>query len=151
MVDPEHTMEIYHSYFKVARQLKRLAHQGAASLGLTVHQIGVLNSIHENPGQTQKEVTERLVFAKSRVSLHIDSLAEKGLVSRITSEQDRRETKLFITSEGETLCRRYNEEAFSYKMLSSALEQFPEEDIQSLLRMNKQLLAHLMQVQDQSC
>lgn len=143
-------IEVYHSFFAVARQLKKLAHHSAANHGLTVHQLGILNSVYRIPGQTQKELTERLVFAKSRLSIHIDALAEKGLVQRMTSEQDRREIKLYITPAGEELCMRYNEEAFSHKVLEAALTQFSEEEIQSLLHMNRQLLSHLMQVQDES-
>ncbi|WP_249898340.1 MarR family transcriptional regulator [Paenibacillus sp. PK3_47] len=144
------TIAVYNSFFAVARQLKRLAHQSAANHGLTVHQLGILNSIRGIPGQTQKELTERLVFAKSRLSIHIDNLAERGLVQRMTSEQDRREIKLYITAAGEELCARYNEEAFSHKVLGEALAQFSGEEIQSLLHMNTQLLSQLMQAQDDS-
>lgn len=144
------TIEVYNSFFAVARQLKKLAHQSAANHGLTVHQLGILNSIQGTPGQTQKELTERLVFAKSRLSIHIDTLAEKGLVQRIPSEQDRREIKLYITADGEELCSRYNEEAFSHKVLGAALTQFSGEDIESLLDMNTKLLSHLMQAQDET-
>lgn len=147
MFESEQTKEVYNSFFAVARQLKKLAHQSAANLGLTVHQIGILNSVMENPGQTQKEVTERLVFAKSRVSIHIDALVEKGLVTRAVSEQDRRETKLYLTPEGKGLCMRYNDEAFSHKVLGSALELFSADEVNQLLQMNKKLLAYLMQEQ----
>lgn len=149
MIDHEQTREVYQSFFAISRQLKKLAHQSAAKLGLTVHQIGILNSIQGHPGQTQKEITERLVFAKSRVSIHIDVLAEKGLVTRRVSEQDRRETRLYITPEGEVLCQKYNEEAYAYKLLGTALEAFNGDEIRSLLRMNRQLLSHLMQEQEQ--
>lgn len=143
MADREQTIEVYQSYFAVARQLKKLAHQSAADLGLTVHQIGILNFLLQHPGQTQKEVTERLVFNKSRVSLHIDALALKGLVTRTVSELDRRETMLFLTTEGEMLCKRYNEEAWSHKVLGEALAPFKEDELRQLIHMNKQLLLHL--------
>ena len=148
MTDPAKTIEVYHSLLAVARQLRKLAHQSAADLGLTVHQIGILNSILKHPGQTQKEVTERLVFAKSRVSLHIDALVLKGLVTRSASEQDRRETRLDLTSAGEALCKQYNEDAYSYKMLGAALDHFSGDEVQSLIRMHTQLLAQLTQNQD---
>ncbi|SET34545.1 MarR family winged helix-turn-helix transcriptional regulator [Paenibacillus sp. NFR01] len=146
MHEPEHIIEIHNHFFAIARQLKRLAHQSAGAFGLTVHQIGILNSVVKHPGQTQKEITERLVFAKSRVSLHIEALVDKGLVTRSVSEVDRRETRLFITPAGKALSERYNEEAFSYKMLGSALERFNDEEVRSLARLNKELLAHLTQM-----
>ncbi|WP_158602240.1 MarR family winged helix-turn-helix transcriptional regulator [Cohnella endophytica] len=136
-------IEVYDSFFSVTRQLKKLAYQSAVSLGLTVHQIGILNSVRTNPGQTQKEVTERMIFAKSRVSIHIDSLVEKGLVLRQVSELDRRETRLTITPAGEELCARYNGEALPYKALESALPQFSREEIESLILMHQRLLSRL--------
>ncbi|KWX86554.1 hypothetical protein AMQ83_18225 [Paenibacillus riograndensis] len=143
MADREQTIEVYQSFFAVARQLKRLAHQSAANLGLTVHQIGILNFLRQHPGQTQKEVTDSLVFNKSRVSLQIDTLALKGLVTRSVSELDRRETRLYLTEEGETLCLRYNEEAWAHKVLGEALEQFSAQELEQLIHMNKLLLLHL--------
>lgn len=143
MVDKQQTIEVYNSFFAVARQLKKLAHQSAANLGLTVHQIGILNSIRTDPGLTQKEVTERLIFAKSRVSLHIDALVEKGLATREISELDRRETKLYLTSGGDKLCLRYNEEAYSHKVLEIALQRFSKEELDSLVAMHKHILAQL--------
>jgi DNA-binding MarR family transcriptional regulator len=148
MTDPAQTIEVYHSLFAVARQLRKLAHQSAADLGLTVHQIGILNSLLQHPGQSQKELTERLVFAKSRVSLHIDALAEKELVTRVPSEADRRETKLNLTTAGEALCKQYNEDAYSYKMLGAALDHFSGEEVQSLILMHTQLLAQLTRSQE---
>lgn len=143
MEGTKQAIEVYNSFFSVTRQLKKLAHQSAVSLGLTVHQLQILNSIRTNPGQTQKEITESLVFAKSRVSIHIDSLVEQELVIRKISELDRRETKLYVTKAGEELCLRYNQEAFSYKALGAALEEFSQEEIDSLLKMHKQLLSRL--------
>lgn len=150
MIDPEQTREVYNSFFAISRQLKKLAHQNAANHGLTVHQISILSSIQETPGQSQKEITERMVFAKSRVSLHIDILAEKGLVTRIVSEQDRRETQLYITPAGEEVCLKYNEEDVAHKVLGAALEPFKREELDFLLQMNRQLLSHLVQEQEKS-
>lgn len=137
------SMDIYHSFFRITRQLKKLAFHSAANLGVTVHQINILESVRLNPGQKQKELTEQLVFAKSRVSVHIDQLVEKGLVIREPSEQDRREIQLFITPAGEELCLLYHQEAASYKALRHALEQLPQEDVDKLHKLHQQILNHL--------
>ncbi|BCG58819.1 MarR family winged helix-turn-helix transcriptional regulator [Paenibacillus sp. URB8-2] len=143
MHDNRHTAEVYHSFFSVARQLKRLAHQSAAEVGLTVHQLDILRLIRKVPGLTQKEVTERLRVPKSRVSLHIDALVEKELAVRETSPQDRRETLLRSTSAGEELCERYDREDQSRLALDQALRQFSAEEIGSLLDMHQRLLDKL--------
>lgn len=143
MHDPRHTAEVYHSFFSVARQLKRLAHQSAAEAGLTVHQLDILRLIRSVPGLTQKEVTERLRVPKSRVSLHIDALVEKELAVRETSRQDRRETLLRLTPAGEELCERFDREDQSRLALEQALGQFSAEEIGTLLDMHQRLLDEL--------
>ncbi|AHV96965.1 MarR family winged helix-turn-helix transcriptional regulator [Paenibacillus sabinae] len=143
MHDPRHTAEVYHSFFSVARQLKRLAHQSAAEAGLTVHQLDILRLIRHIPGLTQKEVTERLRVPKSRVSLHIDALVEKELAVRETSRQDRRETLLRLTPAGEELSERFDREDQSRLALEQALGQFSAEEIGTLLDMHQRLLDKL--------
>lgn len=135
--------DIYQSFFRITRQLKKLAFHSAANLGVTVHQINILESVRLHPGQKQKELTEKLVFAKSRVSMHIDQLVLKGLVVREPSELDRREIRLFLTPAGEELCLLYNREAASYKALSSALEQLAPEDVEKLHKLHQQILSRL--------
>ncbi|QWU13287.1 DNA-binding transcriptional regulator, MarR family [Paenibacillus sophorae] len=143
MDDHCRTAEVYRSFFSVARQLKRLAHQSAAEVGLTVHQLDILRLIRTVPGLTQKEVTERLRVPKSRVSLHIDALVEKEFAVRETSPQDRRETLLRPTPSGETLCEHYDREDLSRKALSRALRQFSPDEIELLMMMHERLLNDL--------
>ncbi|PEJ57285.1 MarR family transcriptional regulator [Bacillus sp. AFS002410] len=144
----QQAIELTNSLFSIARQLKRLSFQTATKLGLTVQQLIILNSIRNKEGLTQKELTERLLSAKSRVSLSIDELEKKNYVTRVTSAVDRRETQLFLTSEGILICQRYREESEAYKSLASSMEQFSEEEINSLIRMQKQILTHLVNEQN---
>ncbi|WP_025700051.1 MarR family winged helix-turn-helix transcriptional regulator [Paenibacillus durus] len=143
MDDHCHTAEVYRSFFSVARQLKRLAHQSAAEAGLTVHQLDILRLIRTVPGLTQKEVTERLRMPKSRVSLHIDALVEKEFAVREISPQDRRETLLHLTPAGGALCEQYDREDLSRKALAGALRQFSHDEIERLLTMHERLLNEL--------
>ena len=136
--------ELSHLFVSIARQLKKLSAQTATKLGVTFQQMIILNSIRNNAGQTQKELTERLIFAKSRVSLSIDELEKKDYVKRETSSSDRRETQLFLTPDGELLCQRYREESEAYKNLANSLEQFSKEELNILIDMQKQILADLL-------
>lgn len=143
MNENKQAAEVYQSFFSIAGQLRKLAQQSAEHLGLTVSQLIILGHVLSHPSQTQKDVTEQLRLAKSRVSIHIDVLVQQGLVKREVSEQDRRETKLTITEAGERLYRLYKEEAHSYKALETALQSFSQEEIDNLLRMHKQLLSRM--------
>lgn len=143
MNNARQTTSVYDSFFAVARQLKRLAHQSAAEVGLTVHQLDILRHIVKRPGLTQKEVTERLRVPKSRVSLHIDTLVEQGLVLREPSPQDRRETLLTSTAVGAALSERYEQEDLAHRALDAALDAFSPEEVELLLAMHKKLLQKL--------
>lgn len=132
----------------IARQLKKLSVQTATKLGVTFQQMIILNSIRNNEGQTQKELTERLLFAKSRVSLSIDELEKNNYVKRETSSIDRREIQLFLTPDGELLCQRYREESEAYKNLANSLEQFSMDELTILIDMQKKILSDLLNEQN---
>ncbi|WP_052339482.1 MarR family winged helix-turn-helix transcriptional regulator [Gorillibacterium massiliense] len=145
MHDTNHTVagEVYKSFFAVTKQLKQLSHQSAGEIGLTMSQMVILNHVRSQPGLTQKAVTEHLLFSKSRVSIHIDVLVEKGLVIREIPETDRRETKLILTPEGEALCERYNKEALPFTALQAALQAFSQDEIDRMLELHRRLLSNL--------
>lgn len=143
MSDLQQAIDLTNSFVSIARQLKKISLQTATKLGLTFQQLIILNSIRNNEGLTQKELTERLRTAKSRVSLSIDELEKKNYVKRETSANDRRETQLFLTPDGERLCQRYREESEAYKSLANSLEQFSQDELNILIDMQKKILTDL--------
>ncbi len=147
MPDFQQAIDLTNSFVSIARQLKRINLQTATKLGITFQQLNILNSIRNNEGLSQKELTERIRTAKSRVSLSIDELEKKNYVKRETSAIDRRETQLFLTPEGEELCQRYHEESEAYKSLANSLEQFSQDELNILIDMQKKILTDLLNEQ----
>jgi len=143
MPDFQQAIDLTNSFVSIARQLKRINLQTATKLGITFQQLIILNSIRNNEGLSQKELTERIRTAKSRVSLSIDELEKKNYVKRETSVIDRRETQLFLTPDGEELCLRYREESEAYKSLANSLEQFSQDELNILIDMQKKILTDL--------
>ncbi len=143
MPDFQQAIDLTNSFVSIARQLKRINLQTATKLGITFQQLIILNSIRNNEGLSQKELTERIRTAKSRVSLSIDELEKKNYVKRETSVIDRRETQLFLTPDGEALCQRYREESEAYKSLANSLEQFSQDELNILIDMQKKILTDL--------
>ncbi|ATW26590.1 MarR family winged helix-turn-helix transcriptional regulator [Candidatus Formimonas warabiya] len=135
--------DVVQSFINISRTITKLTQQNAASLGLTLAQMGILNTISSFPGITLKEITARLCLSKSTVSVSIDDLVNKGLIERTTSEEDRREINLKVTSSGKELSRKSCDNAISYKAMVSVLEKIPQTDIQFLLGIHKQILTHL--------
>lgn len=150
MSDLQQAIDLTNSFVSIARQLKKISIQTATKLGITFQQLIILNSIRNNEGLTQKDLTERLRTAKSRVSLSIDELEKKNYVKRETSANDRRETQLFLTPDGIRLCQRYREESEAYKSLANSLEQFSEDELNILIDMQKKILTDLLNEQTNS-
>ena len=135
--------EVVQSFMSVSKTLVKFTQQNASSLGLSVLQMGILNTIYAAPNITLKEITEKLQLPKSTVSSNVDDLFEAKLIERKTGEDDRREINLKLTAAGETLAKQSCQNASSYKAMAAALNDFSEEEIQQLLRLHKALLSNL--------
>lgn len=139
--------EVVQSFVAINRMILKFTQQNADSLGLTVAQMGVLNTIYTSPGITLKEISAKTHFPKSTVSMSIDNLVTLCLVERRTSAEDRREIFLNTTSKGEQLAKKSCENACSYNAMLLALEKIPQEDIQTLLGIHQALLTNLVKVE----
>ncbi len=107
--------------------------------------MGILNTIYVIPNITLKSISERLSVPKSTVSVNVDELVNLGLIEREPSSEDRREKKLKVTTKGQKTSKKSIENSTSYKAMSLALEQLQETEIQTLLRIHKNLLNSLQQ------
>ncbi|CAG9613455.1 hypothetical protein BACCIP111899_02670 [Bacillus rhizoplanae] len=137
--------EVVQSFVTINKEIIKFTHQNASSLGLTVQQMGILNTIYAIPNITLKDISERLSAPKSTVSVNVDELVNLGLIERKQSQEDRREIKLKVTTKGQEVSKKSIENSTSYKAMALALEQLQEEDIQTLLRIHKDLLVSLQQ------
>ncbi|MDQ1143704.1 DNA-binding MarR family transcriptional regulator [Bacillus sp. SORGH_AS 510] len=139
----QQVMEVYQSLWAINKTTAQLTKKNAESFGLTLQQLSILNTLLSFPGLSQQELTERLISSKSTISVSVDKLVKMGLVERKLSEADRREVKLALTMEGEKVSKEISRNSLSYQAMLAALEKMPEKDIQSLLRIQKELLRHL--------
>lgn len=137
--------EVYQSLWALNKATARLTKKNAESFGLTLQQLSILNTLFAFPELTQQDIAERLISSKSTISVGVDKLVKMGLVERESSDEDRREVKLKLTTEGEEVSKKSSRNSISYKAMLSALENMPDEDIQSLLRIQKELLNHLVE------
>ena len=135
--------EVTQSFVAISRTLAKFTQKNADNLGLTLQQLGIMNTIYSSPAITLKEITERLILSKSTASVSVDALVNSGLVERKTSEEDRREVNLTLTDAGKELSGKSIQNPLSYKAMVAALEKISEEDIQALLRIHRELLNHL--------
>ncbi|NRD81105.1 MarR family transcriptional regulator [Bacillus sp. BRMEA1] len=138
-------MQVYQSFWAINKTTANLTKKNAESLGLSLQQLSILNTLLAFPELTQQELADKLISSKSTISVGIDKLVKMGLVEREFSLEDRREVKLKLTIKGEEVSKKSSKNSISYKTMLFALDKIPEEDIQSLLRIQKVLLNHLIE------
>lgn len=135
--------EVVQSFMVISKTLAKFTQQNAESLGLTLQQLGILNTIYSSPLITLKEITEKLLIPKSTVSISIDELVNLGLVERKASEEDRPEITLTLTGQGNEISEKSIQTPASYNAMISVLEKVSTEDVDTLLRIHKELLKFL--------
>ncbi|MDQ6596439.1 MarR family transcriptional regulator [Bacillus salipaludis] len=138
-------IEVYQSFWAINKTTAKLTKKNAENFGLSLQQLSILNTLLAFPELTQQELADRLISAKSTISAGVDKLVEMGLVERGFSEEDRIEVKLKLTSKGEDVSKKSSKNSISYKAMLFALDKMPREDIQSLLRIQNELLNHLIE------
>jgi len=138
--------EVVQSFLGINKVLIQFTQKNAASFGLTIQQMSILNLIYIRPGMTFKSITEQLSIPKSTVSMNVDRMEELELVERKQSIEDRRELNLTITLKGKEIAQKSIENASSYRAMAAVLEGLTEDEIQLLLRMNNNLLISLQRI-----
>ncbi|MBO1753929.1 MarR family winged helix-turn-helix transcriptional regulator [Allobranchiibius sp. CTAmp26] len=93
---------------RTALHLSQLGNLAAArfaeltrSVGLTPSDAGVLRLLGRQPGISQRVLADRLGAVPSRVVVLLDSMEQRGLVTRTRSRTDRRTQELTLTEEGQ--------------------------------------------------
>jgi DNA-binding MarR family transcriptional regulator len=69
--------------------------------GLAPGQFAILVLVHENPDTTQQGLCEGIGVDKSTFAIALDRLAERGLIRRVRSTEDRRSNSLRLTPKGD--------------------------------------------------
>jgi DNA-binding MarR family transcriptional regulator len=77
----------------------------APAAQLAPGQVGMLVIIDENPELTQQELCEGIGVDKSTFAISLDRLADRGLLRRVRSEDDRRRNSLRLTAKGKETLR----------------------------------------------
>ncbi|MBB3130237.1 DNA-binding MarR family transcriptional regulator [Paenibacillus rhizosphaerae] len=131
--------EVVQSFTGIQQRLLEFTRSNAESLGLTVLQLAILNTLYTAPGMTLKELTERLSSPKSTISVQVEGLVQSGLVDRVISETDRREVKLSLSADGRERSLQSAVKPRSYQAMGHALEQIPASDVESLLRIHQEI------------
>jgi DNA-binding MarR family transcriptional regulator len=124
-------------------QLGQLASQrfatAVAELGLTPAEAGVLRVLARADGISQRDVADRVGAVPSRIVVLVDSLQDKGLVTRSRSRTDRRHHELRLTTAGAAMLKRLRRVAEEHER--SLLEPLSERERDQLTRLLAKIAA----------
>ncbi|MBG9788576.1 MarR family winged helix-turn-helix transcriptional regulator [Brevibacillus laterosporus] len=138
------SIEFLQSFWAINRITSKLTQLDAANAGLTLQQLAILNVIRFHPElKTLKQLTDRLLTAKSTLSISIDGLVALGYLTREPSTEDRREIILSLTPQGHKLSQTINNHSSAHHVMETALESMNPEDVETLLRLLKTLHTQL--------
>ncbi len=73
------------------------------SAELTVPQFRTLNFLHKNPGASLSAVAEFIGLTLSSMSILVNALVDRELVTRTTDDEDRRRVQLTVTHTGHVM------------------------------------------------
>lgn len=132
--------QMVQSFVLINNKLISYTRKNAESLGLTLTQMGILNSIYSCPAITFKELTDKISIPKSTVSVSLDELVNIGLVKRVENPKDRRKINLILTDKGNELSKQSIQNSSSYFAMLKALEKLSSEDIKNLFDIHEKLL-----------
>jgi DNA-binding MarR family transcriptional regulator len=131
--------EVVQSFMSISKTLAKFTQQNAESLDLTLQQLGILNTIYSSPLIIFKEITENLLISKSTATVSVDELVNLGLIELKSSEDDRHEINMTLTDQGKEISKKSIQTPASYNAMISALEKISTEDVDTLLRIHKEL------------
>mgnify|MGYP001316355322 CR=1 FL=1 len=107
---------------------------------MTHAQWGILHSVMHEEAQNVKDLAERFNLSKSAITQHINTLVEKGLITRKENPQDRRHIILKITP-----TFKKKSQALHSKMIEQMgklFEPLSDKELQEFARLHKKIHDH---------
>ncbi|MEM7100622.1 MAG: MarR family transcriptional regulator [Pseudomonadota bacterium] len=98
----------YKSWLLVGRvhvKCQHLLNSGLGELGLSVAKYEVLHAIYRDEGLSQQRLAQRLLVAKSNVTVLSQRLETDGLIRRERDPEDGRGHCVFLTENGQALVK----------------------------------------------
>jgi MarR family transcriptional regulator, transcriptional regulator for hemolysin len=120
---------IFYKIEKTIKSYRQLAQQKLRQAGLhiTVDQWLTLNLLHESPGNSQKELAEKVFKDKASITRIITLLVKAGYLQRDEHASDQRRSSLWITSAGDVLLKKAARIVRGYR--ATALNGIPVRDL----------------------
>jgi DNA-binding MarR family transcriptional regulator len=110
----------------IARRLQKKFN--AAGLNITIEQWSVLYHLWKEDGKSQQELCNHTFRDKPSITRLVDNLEKLNLVKRVSSKEDRRINKIYLTETAQTLQEQTM--AIAEETLNEALQLVPPDQIE---------------------
>jgi DNA-binding MarR family transcriptional regulator len=114
----------------IIRELRVSSRAAEMELGVSAAQLFVLNTLRDSPASSVNELAERTLTHQSSVSVVVNRLVERKLVTRTRSADDARRMEIALTASGRALARRAPTSA--QQRLVDAICELPDAEIRRL-------------------
>ena len=104
----EGTRRALDAYIKLSRATKAMwsrLNRNLTEYDLTLSQLGTLEALHFLGPLFQKDLSEKLLVTGGNITMVVNNLEKRGLVTRERNQQDRRQVLVSLTSKGEALIK----------------------------------------------
>jgi len=93
------------NFMRASLSLNSRLHKYYKGYGLTDSQFGVLSTLHFNKtgSMNQKEIAEKLLVSAGNMTMVIDNLEKRKLITRTRDKSDRRKMNIGLTTSGREL------------------------------------------------
>ncbi len=132
---------ILDSIRKIVQVLRVASRAAEKGVGLTGAQLFVLQNLSANDRLSLNELAERTLTHQSSVSVVVQRLVDRGLVSRVRSESDARRIELSLTRSGRALLSKSPQAA--QDQIIDALQRLSSSDRKGLARTLGSLIREL--------
>ncbi len=96
-------LSTYTKLVRAAETITADVHGGLSEFNLTISQFGVLEALYHLGPMCQREIASKILKSTGNITMVIDNLEKRKLVSRVRSETDRRFYSIHLTQNGREL------------------------------------------------
>jgi DNA-binding MarR family transcriptional regulator len=110
-------------------------------INISFEMLEVLGCLWRQDGINQQEIADKTLRDKSSITYIIDNLVKRGLVKRVEDEHDRRNNRIFMTTEAKQLQDQLL--PLITEIYASAAGTIDERQLQDALQMTHQMISNL--------
>jgi MarR family 2-MHQ and catechol resistance regulon transcriptional repressor len=99
-------LDAYIKLMRAAESVSARVHARLGAFALTQSQFGVLDALHHLGPLSQGELARKILKSSGNITMVVDNLEKRGLVTRERDREDRRYNSVRLTEAGKTLFRK---------------------------------------------